>query len=480
VPDSQSLSTGRSVYPLGALILMTSPAVSQATAWNVRADTRMTADRWRGTLSEPVDRVDVRPRLFLGGWDFEGDGDKTQRFSLVADLELATDFGPTDTARRVSQPRRAMFELYQAELRWRERLSGHVTTDLKLGRQLLIDALTPGGWDALDGATLRLGLPYIVLEGTGGLAVRREWNALGPDVFAPDGAALPERPGYIVGAAAEVANIETVHARVGWRRQFEASDRVQREDVGGAITLGPWANASLESGARFDLIYHWLGEVYAQAGFGDADLWRLTAGWRYERPTFGADSIWNAFSVMPWQDLTLRGHVNPGLWRLNADAGARRFDAGPADAQAPGAELVGVVLPEDPATAGLNPHPIAWDGGARVTRWLDESGDLHVGAEARLGFGYGGRRHYGDVFGQVPVLGAGHFAPMFLTARLGAVDFEDAQRKSFSGLSGWGVLGSRWQVSESARFELVAEGHSSRFTPFRSRVFAQATLEDWL
>jgi hypothetical protein len=69
---------------------------------------------------------------------------------------------------------------------------------------------------------------------------------------------------------------------------------------------------------------------------------------------------------------------------------------------------------------------------------------------------------------------------MFLTARLGAVDFEDAQRKSFSGLSGWGVLGSRWQVSESARFELVAEGHSSRFTPFRSRVFAQATLEDWL
>jgi hypothetical protein len=235
-----------------------------------------------------------------------------------------------------------MFELYQAELRWRERLSGHVTTDLKLGRQLLIDALTPGGWDALDGATLRLGLPYIVLEGTGGLAVRREWNALGPDVFAPDGAALPERPGYIVGAAAEVANIETVHARVGWRRQFEASDRVQREDVGGAITLGPWANASLESGARFDLIYHWLGEVYAQAGFGDADLWRLTAGWRYERPTFGADSIWNAFSVMPWQDLTLRGHVNPGLWRLNADAGARRFDAGPADAQAPGAELVGV------------------------------------------------------------------------------------------------------------------------------------------
>jgi hypothetical protein len=203
---------------------------------------------------------------------------------------------------------------------------------------------------------------------------------------------------------------------VGWRRQFEASDRVQREDVGGAITLGPWANASLESGARFDLIYHWLGEVYAQAGFGDADLWRLTAGWRYERPTFGADSIWNAFSVMPWQDLTLRGHVNPGLWRLNADAGARRFDAGPADAQAPGAELVGVVLPEDPATAGLNPHPIAWDGGARVTRWLDESGDLHMGAEARLGFGYGGRRHYGDVFGQVPVLGAGHFAPMFLTA----------------------------------------------------------------
>ena len=453
---------------------------ARATEWHVRAETRLTADRWQGTVPEPVDRLDVRPRLYLGAWDLEGDGAETQRFSFVADLEIAADFGPTDLERRATQDRRALFDLYQAHFRWRERLPAGVTTDLRVGRHLLVDALAPVGLDALDGATFRLGFPFVTVEGSGGLAVRREWNGLGPDVFAPDGTALPTEPAYVVGAAVESANLEVLQTRFAWRRQFEATDAVQREELGGAVELMPIPELSLATGTRYDLMYRWTSELFAEASYGDADLWRMELAWRWERPTFGADSIWNAFSVEPWHDFTVRGRLTPGLWHFVADAGARRFDAGPADAQVPGAEAVGAVVPEDARTTGLDRHPIAWDGGARVTRWLDELGELHVGVEGRVGFGYGGQRHYGDVFTQIPLTPTAGLAPLFLTGRLGAVQFDDAQQSNLKGVSGWAVLGTRWQVSETAHFEVLAEGHSSRFTPFRSRVFARATLEEWL
>lgn len=121
------------------------------------------------------------------------------------------------------------------------------------------------------------------------------------------------------------------------------------------------------------------------------------------------------------------------------------------------------------------------DGGLRVERLVGEPEDqASVGTEGRLGMGYGGTRIYGDVFGQTPVsLGAGR-EPLRLNARLGAVHFDDEQQKNLDGVSGWAVLGTSWKPVESVRLELLGEGHSSRFTPFRGRLFAQVSLEEWL
>ena len=71
-------------------------------------------------------------------------------------------------------------------------------------------------------------------------------------------------------------------------------------------------------------------------------------------------------------------------------------------------------------------------------------------------------------------------APLRLNARLGAVHFDDEQQANLGGVSGWAVLSTAWRASESVNLELLGEGHSSKFTPFRGRVLAQVSLEDWL
>lgn len=463
------------------LLLLAPAAPARAADYFVGAETRLTADRWRGTRPEPVERFDVRPRLRLGAFDLEGDGAETDRFRFVADLEVGADFGRTEAEREAARQvlgdtRRTELDLYFAyfDANWVTGRDFSLSTTV--GRHLLVDAV---GLDAVDGATVRVRVPYVTFEGTGGLPVRRGWSSLGPDIHTPDGLPLGDMddPAWLTGAALESAFADLVVLRGAWRRQFEDSEHVQREEAGGAVEVTPLRGLALQGTSRYDLIYKRLASVGAGAGWTFADPWRTEVAWQREHPTFGADSIWNAFSAEPYDDFTTRLRWEPELWRLAADGGMRQFYSGETEARQ-------ASIPEDrrDAAPAVDAVSRAWDAGLRGERLLGDptARDTAVGAEGRLGAGYGGTRIYGDLFGRMPVALSPGVAPLQLSGRLGAVHFDDEQQAELSGVSGWAVVTTAWQAAESVRLELLGEGHASRFTPFRGRLFAQVTLEEWL
>jgi hypothetical protein len=443
------------------------PGSAAAADYFVGADTRLTADRWRGTRQAPVERLDVRPRLRLGVFDLEDDGAETDRYRFVADLEVGADFGRTDAERDASKQvlgdtRRARFDLYFAYF------EGHVVQTRALGvtvlagRHLLSDAV---GLDAVDGATVQVRLPFVRFEGTGGWAVRSGWSNVGPDIYSPDGTTLPDVPAYLVGAAAETDLGDLVVFRGAWRRQFEDTAHVAREEVGGALEFTPLRGLSLSAGTRYDAIFQRMSNLEAGAGYSFLEIWRTEVAWRREHPSFSADSIWNAFSIEAYHDVSARLRVDPGLWRLSADGGVRRFDGGEAHA----------------AAESIETTRNAYDAGLRGERLLGApTDDMAIGAEGRAGLGYGGQRIYGDVFGRMPVALKPGVAPLRLGGRLGAVHFDDEQQAELSGISGWAVATVGWRAAETVQLELLGEGHASRFTPFRGRLLAQVTLEEWL
>lgn len=443
------------------------PAFAHAADYFVGAETHLTADRWRGTRPDPIERLDVRPRLRLGIFDIEDDGAETDRYRFLADLDVGTDFGRTDAERELTRTqlgdtRRAAFDLHMAYFEATPVTSRDFELSARVGRHLLMDEI---GLDAVDGATVRVRVPYVVLEGTGGLAVRSGWSNLGPDIYSPDGTALSEGPAYVAGGALETAIADWVSFRGAYRRQFEDASHLQREETGGGLELTLLPGFSVTGGARYDVIYRRLSSVHAGLGISFLEAWRTELAWRREHPTFSADSIWNAFSIEPYNDLTARLRWDPSLWRLSLDGGVRQFSGGDLHEGA----------------SGFDTSKRAYDGGVRAERLMGAvADDASVGAEGRAGLGYGGQRIYGDLFGRMPVALTPGVAPLRLSGRLGAVQFEDEQQARLTGVSGWAVVSTAWKATETVNLELLGEGHSSKFTPFRGRILAQVTLEDWL
>jgi len=396
----------------------------------VRVDTHLVADRWRGARLDPVDRTEVRQRLQLGVFgDPEADG---PRWRLDVDLSVGSDLGPTPAElEALPDGRRARLEAHTLELVVHN-LAG--VLDLRAGRHVLYDAL---GFDAMDGATARLRLvPRVTFEGSAGLAARQGWSEFGPDIYEPDGAALSSDAGYVLGAAVETRDLSQIRARASWRRLFD--DEVQRADAGLALAVGPFVGLRADAGVRYDTLFERWVDLWAGV---DATAGPLRAGarWRRVTPTFSADSIWNAFGARPYDALDLSLGAEAGPWRLSIDGGARRFDA---DARAA-------------------------DIGARAIRRL--SRDARIGVEGRSGFGYGGERHYGDVFATLPLPTQ---APLSMRLRAGAVQVEAP--------SGWGLVALSWRPGEQVRIEALSEAYAGVDRPYRVRAMGRVVVEEWL
>ncbi len=401
--------------------------------YHVRVESQLVADRWRGARPDPVDRTEVWQRLQLGA--FGADGGEGPRWRLDVDLEVGSDLGPT-LRELEAQPdgRRVQLDAHAIELAVFD-IGGAL--DLRLGRHVVYDAL---GFDALDGATARVHLvPHLVVEGSAGLAARRGWSDFGPDIYEPDGAGLSDSPGYLLGAAVEARDLPGVRARASWRQI--ADDEVQRADAGVGVRVGPWAGWALDGGARYDTVFLRWVDLWAGA---DADLGptRLGARWRRVTPTFSADSIWNAFGAEPYDALDGSLGLSQGPWRITADGGVRFF--------------------YEDATSG--------DAGVRVVRVFELlAREAQTGVEGRSGFGYGGRRAYGDAFAKLPLPTQ---APVWLRIRAGAVHTSDT--------SGWGLLALSWQAAEQVRLEALSEGYSGPDLPYRVRAMGRLVVEDWL
>ena len=419
-----------------ALVPSAAPAVAPwptDTRYHVRVDSQLTADRWRGRRPDPVDRTDVVQRLRLGAFGADdGDG---PGWRLNLDLEVGSDLGPTlRELEALPDERRVRLDAHAVELTVRD-IAGAV--DLRLGRHVLYDAL---GFDAVDGATARVHLvPHLVVEGSAGLAARRGWSDFGPDIYEPDGTALADDPGYVLGAAVETRDVTAVRARGSWRRL--ADEEIQRAEAGVGVGLGPWAGWSFDGGGRYDTVFLRWVDLWAgtAADLGPA---RVGARWRRVSPTFSADSIWNAFGAEPYDALDGSLGLALGPWRVTADGGARLFHAD--------------------ADAG--------DAGLRVVRVFELlAREAQAGVEGRSGFGYGGRRAYGDAFAKVPLPTQ---APLWLRVRAGAV--------RTTGTSGWGLLALSWQAAEQVRVEALTEAYGSDDLPYRVRAMGRLVVEEWL
>jgi hypothetical protein len=440
---------------------------AQAARYHVGAESELVPDRWVGLRAEGVDRRSLRQRLSRDAVELAGPEGAPVWF--VSDLELGTDIGVPDAELDATpDARRTLLDLHRA---WLGARVGPL--ELRFGRH---DRIDEAGWDTLDGATVRVSAaPFLAVEASGGLAVRRGWSDFGPDLASVDGTRLLDEPGWIVGGALATRGLTRLHGRAAYRRelQHDGGD-VVRETAAAALEVAVLPRVWLTGGADYAVPFRTFSEVRAGIRSGLGTRAGLAAEWRRTRPTYSAESIWFAFGPTAHHRATVAAHVGFGPWRVDADAGVRVFDSGELDAQAPG------LLADAGEVEGVERRPISVGGGARLTRMLQDGGLW--GAEARAEGGHGGRRSVGDVFGRVPIVVTPGQRPLVLRGRMGAVHIDQGHATPVLGsaeaLSGWLLTAVGWQASEAAHLECVGETHHSAHTPLRLRVMARLTLRD--
>jgi len=360
------------------------------------------------------------------------------------DTEVGSDLGPTPNELAAAGRERVLLDLYGAELVGRV---GGLTA--RLGRHVLMDVL---GFDALDGLSLQAdAFSWLRIDAMAGAASRRGWSGFGPDEYALDGVEAPESSATIVGVGVRATPMNWVSMATSWRRRTGVE--IEQDTLGGSGHLSLLGGLELDGGGRLDLVHqrwveHWLELRNRYRSFD------TVARWQRVTPLFSADSIWWAFG--PEAHQIYHGGVGVQLmdWRLQAGGEVRRFEDG--------ADVIDWAQTLD----------------LRVSRTLSPRG-AHLGLHGRWGGGFGGKRHYADLFGRVPWSVRSGSLPVWFRWRLGAVFFEDSDRDAGDGLSGWALLAARWAASAGISLETLIEGHINGHDPYRLRVMTQLTAESW-
>ncbi|MGK0358532.1 MAG: hypothetical protein ACI9U2_000821 [Bradymonadia bacterium] len=425
--------------------------------WHLSAQTTFDSTRWQG-VQTPLERTDVQQRLRLSGWPMRQDNGRP-RLSVQLDLTVGSDLGPEpDAFESMPDGRRVALDLMQANLKLHD-LGGRV--DVLFGRTWFLDAL---GADALDGVVVQGRLaPHFLMEVGTGLAVRRAWSLFGPDLFSPDGTRLPDTRGQVIRARLATHGLSWLDASAGLTRQFD--DAVQVHRAAGALRIGP-QRLHLDTLGRYDLIQRRVSRLRAAAGHRSRHL-SARAGWRRSRPSYSADSIWNAFVPVAHDAWFADAQGRLGAWTLAADGAVHLYPPGDATAQTPGLPIP-VAAPDAETEA-------AFDVGARVERTLSWGS---LGATARRADGFGGARTYGDVFTRLPMPTIMGRVPGELRARVGGVRYVPTIG-AVPVTSGWALLAGSWRPEETMRLDAVAEWHASNQVASRLRIMGRLTLEDW-
>ena len=283
--------------------------------------------------------------------------------------------------------------------------------DFRLGRQFEQSGLD---WYVFDGGWTRVDTPaHLAVEVFGGLQVNPA-HVFGWPTFALDGTSGDEpsdRAGSpMVGTALAVSGLRWLSARVAYRRTFTPSginrnileptgapDGSVREGVSSGTdqeVVSATLHMSLAKGvvtpfaaARYNIGTVRLDNLTAGLALAVSDRHAIRAQYLRTIPSFDLDSIFNLFSIQPFEDVRLSYQVRAGGgWTLLGRGSARILRN-----QQTGNLMVD---PEAPIRLG-------W-GGAFAALWQHQRLALRTDVLAQGG--EGGLRAGGSVDGQVRVL----------------------------------------------------------------------------
>ncbi|MEM7154984.1 MAG: hypothetical protein AAF799_19205 [Myxococcota bacterium] len=265
---------------------------------------------------------------------------------VVTSMRLRNDFGSyttgaTGTADSLLQANDGrQIDLLYGYLQG-DNLGGWV--DLRAGRQFEMSGLD---FYAFDGGWVRVRTPaHLAVEAFGGFQV--DGSALfGFPTFELDGtegtgADAVSSP--MVGAALGLSDVKFMDARIAYRRTW-TPESFGRDLVDSDGTLGLSAGVDQEifsgtvalrladgklapyGAARYNLGTSRLDDVSAGLHWSLTELHTVRAQYLRTIPAFDLDSIFNVFSLTPFEDVRAVYEVRPGpRWRLNARFQGRLF-----------------------------------------------------------------------------------------------------------------------------------------------------------
>lgn len=265
---------------------------------------------------------------------------------LVSSMRLRHDFGTYQT--RATGDARSLLESLdgrQIDVLFGylegDNLGGHV--DLRVGRQFEMSGLD---FYAFDGGWVKVRTPaHIAVEAFGGLQVDGS-AVFGFPTFELDGTAgtgADQVSSPMVGAAVSMDDVEFMDARFAYRRTWTpASFGEDLLDSDGTRGLRAGVDQEIWSGslalrlahgklspftsARYNLGTSRLDDLGAGLMWAVTELHSVRAQYLRTIPSFDLDSIFNVFSVTPFEDVRVVYEVRPGpRWRLDARFQGRVF-----------------------------------------------------------------------------------------------------------------------------------------------------------
>ncbi len=429
---------------LGLLALALANGEATAVDFRVHAQTTAQAYQQRTAARDILNRRRIQQALGLDVSDILGDGQN--RLFVASQLRWDSDFGVGEADERaIAGLQNHRLQILHAYVVAREWLP---YTEIGAGRRWRID---PEGLLLYDGVDVTVRTPYYFgVEAIAGIEAK---NALGPvtdTAFELDGTEGDERTTVVWGFAGFLTGLRNSTLRLAYRR-FDSAGSVDREVVALSGSQRLFERLRLAGDFVFDFCN--ARTEFGTAGVGvsphrDLDI---QLDWRYQHPSFRADSIFNVFDVRPQHDVSLdvAGQLLPTLWlhgallvQVGDDDGPRNF--------AGGREGLGF-------RAGVR-----WDFSPRGA----------VQAEFARESGSGGDRTLLDVSSDYDVPGDW----LGVEGRFTFIDFSDPLQERQHGQSYGFEAGLRLRVRDVAVFHGLVEQNFNRFLEASTRVMLVADL----
>lgn len=359
-PRAHSPAAARALWcALGpGLLLFGAGSASVAQAAEVRTVARTIGEGYRVRVPGPQGALLSRRRLVqyvnLGVYEllppkeagqFRRDREDGQ-LQLVTSLRLRHDFGSFATrangaaGRLIESLDGRQIDLLYGYLEG-DNIGGWV--DFRAGRQFEMSGLD---FYAFDGGWVRVRTPaHIAVETFGGLSVDGSavfgYPTLELDGTADTGADTVSSP--MVGAALSLDDVRFMDARVAYRRTW-TPESLGRDRIDSDGTLGLASGIDQEvfsttialrlakgklspfGAARYNLGTSRLDDLSAGLSWAMTELHTLRAQYLRTIPAFDLDSIFNVFSITPFEDVRVVYEVRPGpRWRLYSRFQGRIF-----------------------------------------------------------------------------------------------------------------------------------------------------------